>query len=71
MTAETGVLARMAEGIVLVARYSKTGKDDMKNLIEHLGKEKIVGCVLNQYDYRTAGFYGYRKYKKYGKTNYY
>jgi capsular exopolysaccharide synthesis family protein len=71
MTAETGVLARMAEGIVLVARYSKTGKDDMKNLIEHLGKDKIVGCVLNQYDYRSAGFYGYRKYKKYGKTNYY
>jgi capsular exopolysaccharide synthesis family protein len=71
MTAETGVLARMSEGILLVARYSKTAREDLKLLIEHLGREKVVGCVLNQYDHRSVGFYGYRKYKKYGKTNYY
>jgi capsular exopolysaccharide synthesis family protein len=67
MTAETGVLARMAEGIVLVARYSNTNRDDLKKLVDHLGKDKIVGCILNYFDYRSVGLYGYRYYRKYGK----
>jgi capsular exopolysaccharide synthesis family protein len=68
MTAETGVLARMVEGIILVARFSKTDRNELKSLVELLGKEKIVGSVLNCFDYRSMGLYGYRygrKYKNY------
>ena len=70
MTAETGVLARMAEGIVLVARYSKTGRDELRKLVDHLGKEKIVGSVLNYFDYRSVGLYGYRYGRKYKNYSY-
>jgi hypothetical protein len=61
----------MAEGIVLVARYSKTHRDELQHLIEHLGKEKIVGSVMNYFDYRSLGIYGYRYHKKYGGYKYY
>jgi capsular exopolysaccharide synthesis family protein len=65
LTAETGVLARRAEGIILVIRYTKTSRSELKKLIEHLGKEKIIGCVMNYFDYQSAGPYGYREYGNY------
>lgn len=67
LTAETGVLARQVEGILLVVKAYKTGREDVANLIEKLGKDKIIGSVFNYFDYRTMGYSGYKKYSNYGR----
>lgn len=67
LTAETGVLARMVDGILVVARAGKTRQEDIAKLVERLGREKILGSVVNCFDFHALGYYGYRRYGKYGK----
>ncbi|BBO81356.1 polysaccharide biosynthesis protein [Desulfosarcina ovata subsp. sediminis] len=67
LTAETTALANYIDGIILVIRYASTPKDMIKELIEKLGKEKIIGVVMNDYRIPTTERYGYGKYKKYKK----
>jgi capsular exopolysaccharide synthesis family protein len=66
LTSETGVLAKMAEGIILVVRHLKTSRDDLNSLVKQVGKEKIVGSVLNYFDAPSVRMKGYRYYRKYG-----
>jgi|GEM_PF-1220389 len=66
LTAESSFLARQVDGIILVVSYGKTRKDDVKELVGKLGKDKILGSVINRFDMRSLGYYGYRKYRKYG-----
>jgi len=70
LTSETGVLARMSEGIILVVRQLKTDREELKALINQFGKEKIVGSVLNYYEHSTMSAKGYRYYRKYGDYTY-
>ena len=37
------------------------------DLVEIIGREKILGCVLNWFDLKTSSYYGYGKYGKYSK----
>jgi exopolysaccharide/PEP-CTERM locus tyrosine autokinase len=62
MTAEAGALARYVDGILLVVKYGGTPKDSVTELISKLGKDKILGAVINNFD---AGFSRYQK-KYYG-----
>jgi len=55
---ETSVLARQIDGVILVVKYGSTPRKLVSDLIDILGKEKIVGIVLN-------GFGGYGKYDKF------
>jgi exopolysaccharide/PEP-CTERM locus tyrosine autokinase len=67
MAAETAFLARNVDGIILVVRHGKTPREEVEELIEKMGAEKILGVVVNQLDLQTSGRYGYKKYGKYGK----
>ena len=42
--------------------------DEVEELIDSLGKEKIIGAVINYFDARTGRYYGYRKYGKYYRS---
>jgi len=64
LTAETFVLASQVDGVVLVVKYGSTPRDMVADLIAKMGKNKILGCVLNHFDVRTPG-YRYRYYGKY------
>jgi len=70
LTSETGVLARMAEGIIIVVRHLRTDREEMKALVNQFGKEKIVGSVLNYFEDSTMSTKGYRYYRKYGDYTY-
>jgi hypothetical protein len=38
-------------------------------MIDDLGKEKLIGAVINRMDKQTTGYnYGYRKYRRYYQT---
>ncbi|MDX9785253.1 MAG: polysaccharide biosynthesis tyrosine autokinase [Desulfobacterales bacterium] len=65
-TAETAALARQIDGIVLVVNSGKTPRGLVEDLVNSLGKEKILGVVMNRFDFRGSRYYGYGKYGKYG-----
>jgi protein-tyrosine kinase len=65
-TAETAALARQIDGILLVINSGKTPRGLVEELVESLGKEKILGIVMNRFDFRGSKYYGYGKYGKYG-----
>jgi len=67
LTAETSALSRQVDGILLVIEYGRTSREMVSDLINILGKEKIIGIVLNKLDMRFAGYYGMGKYKTYSK----
>ena len=63
LTSETNVLAKLVDKILIVVDYSKTKKEMVEDLIESLGKEKIIGIFLNKCDASEVS-YGYTKYGK-------
>jgi len=65
--AETGVLARQVDGILLVVSYGKTRREDAADLIETMGKEKVLGSLINYIDPKATRYYGYSRYGYYGK----
>ncbi len=65
LTAETSALAKRVDGVILVIKAEKTPRKLVNELIEQVGKEKIIGVVLNWYDIPFTKYYGYGKYNKY------
>ncbi len=45
--AETAILARHVDGVVLVVRWGESRRDQVKELVELIGRENIVGVVFN------------------------
>ena len=63
---ETAAIAKRVDGIIVVIKFGDTSFKLIEQMIDILGREKILGAVLNRIDKQTAGyFYGYRKYHKY------
>lgn len=67
LTAETAALAKYIDGIILVVKYGSTPKDLINDLLDNIGREKVLGVVMNGYRVPTTERYGYGKYKKYTK----
>ncbi len=67
LAAETSFLARQVDGILLVVKYGKTPREDVEELKDTLGSEKILGVVINYLDMPVSKRYGYGKYGKYGR----
>jgi protein-tyrosine kinase len=65
--AETAVLARQVDGVVLVVRWGCAGREEVKKLAAMVGKDKIAGVVFNGVQvnelenrlYRYKGSYEY------------
>ena len=63
---ETAVLAKHVDGVVLVVRWSGADRIQVKELVDTLGKNKIIGTVFNAYEenvlgarFHKKGYYGY------------
>ena len=67
LAAETSFLARQVDGILLVVKYGKTPKEDIEDLMETVGSDKILGVVINYLDMPLSRRYGYGKYGRYGR----
>jgi len=67
LTAETNAISRQVDGVILVVEYGSTPRQMVSDLIEKMGKEKILGIILNKMDVRFSSYYGMGKYGKYGK----
>ncbi len=65
LTAETNAIARQVDGVIIVVKTGWTPRDLVSELIENIGKEKVLGVVMNWFDLRSSSYYGYGKYNKY------
>jgi exopolysaccharide/PEP-CTERM locus tyrosine autokinase len=66
LTAESTALARHVDGILLVVKYGKTPRAAAAELINKLGKDKVLGAIVNNFDAGSA-----RYHKKYYGGDYY
>jgi protein-tyrosine kinase len=68
MAAESSVIARQSDGILVVVRHGSTPKPLFGELVELLGKDNILGVIMNDFSMRFSPYgKGYKHYKKYGK----
>lgn len=63
LTAETAALARQVDGILLIIQHGTTRREHVVDLIDMLGKDKIIGVVLNRFNpqlpkYSQGSYYG-------------
>ena len=65
LTAETSAIARQVDGVIVVVKTGWTPRDLVAELVDNIGKEKILGVVMNWFDLRSSSYYGYGKYSKY------
>jgi len=65
LTAETYAMSRQVDGILLVIKHGGTPRKMVSELVETIGKEKILGVVFNNLDMRLTNYLGYKKYGKY------
>jgi capsular exopolysaccharide synthesis family protein len=66
MTAESSVLARWVDGILIVINHGKTSKELLSDVVDRVGKEKIIGAVVNNFEVQSSRYYG--KYYGPGKV---
>jgi capsular exopolysaccharide synthesis family protein len=67
MAAETGVLARQVDGILVVVLFGATRRRDLSDLISLMGEKKILGSIVNRVETASSRYYGY-KYGGYKKA---
>ena len=65
LTAETTALAHYVDAIIVVVKYGTTPRDMVKQLVEKMGREKVIGVVMNGYRVPTTERYGYGRYNRY------
>lgn len=50
VASETRVLSKHVDGVIIVVRWRKTDRQGIKQLIETIGRDKIIGIVFNAYE---------------------
>jgi protein-tyrosine kinase len=60
LAAETSVLARQVDGILIVIRHGKTRSEDLTDLVQRVGEKKILGSVVNYMETSRSSYYGYK-----------
>ncbi|MBA3035275.1 MAG: CpsD/CapB family tyrosine-protein kinase [Desulfobacterium sp.] len=59
VASETNAVAKYVDGVILVIKKGKTPRGLINDLIEMVGKEKIIGIVLNYSEEHLKKYYGY------------
>jgi protein-tyrosine kinase len=61
MAAETNAIVNYVDGVLIVVKAGKTPQSAVTETIEQIGKEKVLGIVLNHADQSVKKYYGYGK----------
>lgn len=54
--AYSSLASRLADKILVIARYGRTMTDDLEKVMFLLGRERVAGVVLNDYEPKTPGW---------------
>jgi protein-tyrosine kinase len=75
-TSEPEIMAKWVDGIILVVRAGVTPRETVQQAINLLGKEKLLGIILNQVEFKSSGLFkryfgsnGYYQSYGYGRDN--
>jgi polysaccharide biosynthesis transport protein len=70
--ADARVLGRLSDGVILVVRAGQTTTESARSAIQRFAEDgtRVLGTVLNSWDPRTTGAYGYGNYNYGADTNY-
>ncbi|HEY6943763.1 MAG TPA: polysaccharide biosynthesis tyrosine autokinase [Candidatus Acidoferrum sp.] len=65
--ADARVLGRLADGVILVVRAGQTTTESARFAIQRFAEDgtRVLGTVLNSWDPKTSGSYGYGNYGAY------
>ncbi len=66
--ADTAFLVDIIDGVVLVVRSGKTNAELVRDVVENIGKENILGVVFNATNEATREYRYYYKYYQKGKA---
>jgi len=66
LTAESAAISRQVDGVLIVVEHGRTPRNMVLDLMEIMGKDKILGVIFNKLDMRFTNYYGLGKYGKYG-----
>jgi protein-tyrosine kinase len=66
-TSEPILLSKLVESVVLVVMADQTPRESVKRAIESIGRQKIIGVVLNQIELKPSSYYSKHYYKYYRK----
>lgn len=66
-TSEPEILTKLVDGIILVVRAGYTPRETVQQAINLIGKEKLLGVILNQVEFKSSGLF--KKY--FGSNGYY
>ncbi len=66
-TSEPEILTKLVDGIILVVRAGFTPRETVQQAINLIGKEKLLGVILNQVEFKSSGLF--KKY--FGSNGYY
>jgi exopolysaccharide/PEP-CTERM locus tyrosine autokinase len=58
---EAAAIANYVDGFIIVVRAGKTPRNAVSEVIEQLGREKVLGIILNHSDQNVKRYYGYGK----------
>ena len=47
---ETLVLSQHVDKVVIVVRWGKSGREDIKKMVDQIGRDKIIGVVFNAFE---------------------
>jgi protein-tyrosine kinase len=61
---ETSVIARQVDGVIIVIKYGSTTQRMVDQLIEIIGRDKVMGIIINWFDTRSSTYNLYHKYVK-------
>ena len=65
LASETKAIAQHVDGIILVVKLGSTRRELVAEIVESIGREKIIGIVVNWFDMRSLLSFLYGKYSKY------
>ena len=66
-TSESEVLGKLVDGIIMVVRAGVTPRETVKQAITSLEKDKILGLVLNDLEFKSSGLFS----RYFGSNGYY
>lgn len=56
-TAEPSLLSKMVDGVILVVRADQTHREAVRRSLQLVGKEKVIGAVLNRVEMKSTRYY--------------
>jgi len=65
LVSESYAIGSQMDGVLLVVNYGKTPKEMLKELLASLEKEKVLGVIVNRYDYKLFESRKYGQYQQY------